>query len=88
MAWGINMAGKATEIKLDFVFTSEGFILDICDGWEKSSSSKVIKQFFEDKYLALYNMGLSGKPEKSSVAAGFLYFVADTFFKELVKLPT
>lgn len=87
MAWGINMAGKATEIKLDFVFTSEGFILDICDGWEKSSGSKVIKQFFEDKYLALYNLGLSGKPEKSSVAAGFLYFVADTFFKELVKLP-
>ena len=81
------MAGRTTEIKLDFVFKPDGFILDIGDEWKQSKDSRIIKQFYEDKYLALYNMGLGGRQEKGSAATNFLYFLADNFFKRLTKLP-
>ena len=81
------MAVKEAEIKLDFVFKQDGFILDICDGWKQSKDKRVIEQFYKDKYLALYNMGLYGRQEKSSAAANFLYLVADSFFKKLTALP-
>ena len=79
--------GRTKEIKIDFVFKPDGFILDVCDGWKQSKDKGIIKQFYEDKYLALYNMGLCGRPDKSSAAVNFLYFIADSFFKKLTTLP-
>jgi len=79
--------GRTKEIKIDFVFKPDGFILDVCDGWKQSKDKGIIKQFYEDKYLALYNMGLCGRPDKSSAAVNFLYFIADSFFKKLTALP-
>lgn len=81
------MAGRTAEIKLDFVFKPYGFILDVGDEWKQSKDSGIIKQFYENKYLALYNMGLGSRQERGSAAANFLYFVADNFFKRLTKLP-
>ena len=79
--------GRTKEIKIDFVFKPDGFILDVCDGWKLSKDKGIIKLFYEDKYLALYNMGLCGRPDKSSAAVNFLYFIADSFFKKLTTLP-
>lgn len=77
------MAGRTTEIKLDFVFKPDGFILDIGDEWKQSKDSGIIKQFYEDKYLALYNMGLGGRQERAVLQQIFYIFLQTIFSKGL-----
>lgn len=80
------MAGKVLEEKLDFIFTPDGFIPDI-NVAEDNKKDKLTVQFSKDRYGALYNMGLTGKPQGCSASTAFLYIVSDKFFKKLTALP-
>lgn len=82
-----NMAGKTMEKELDFIFLQDGFIPDIAGKDEVIKENKTAASFFNDRYMALYNTGLMGKPGGHSASAGFLYIIADTFFKKLTEIP-
>lgn len=80
------MAEKVSEKKLDFIFTPDGFIPDI-DMTQENKKDKLAVMFNKDRYSALYNIGLTGKPQVCSASMTFLYMVADKFFKKLTALP-
>ncbi len=80
------MANKVSNTMLSFIFSPEGFIPDIIEG-EDNKNNKLLIEFKNNKYKALYNMGLTGKPQGSSASASFLYLIADKFFKKLTSLP-
>lgn len=80
------MAEKVSEKKLDFIFTPDGFIPDI-DMTQENKKDKLAVMFNKDRYSALYNIGLTGKPQVCSASMAFLYMVADKFFKKLTALP-
>lgn len=80
------MVEKVSEKKLDFIFTPDGFILDM-DMTKENKKDKLAVMFSKDRYSALYNIGLTGKPQVCSASMAFLYMVADKFFKKLTQLP-
>lgn len=80
------MTSKVLEEKLDFIFTPDGFMSDI-NLTENSTEDKLAIQFSKDRYSALYNLGLTGKPQGCSASTAFLYMMADKFFKKLTGLP-
>ncbi len=52
-----------------------------------SPQQKLLEHFEQDRYGALYHMGLAEKSPDFSPSAVFLYQVSDAFFKTLTSLP-
>lgn len=75
------------EASLQFIFTPEGFYPDACPQALSDRDRELFAQFEEDRFEALYRMGLRGREENLSPAAAFLYLLSDTFFKKLMDLP-
>ncbi len=71
------------ERNLQFVFTENDFYLDIGMG----SESERYHQFEQNRYLALYQMGMEERAEQMSPTENFMQMLADTFFQLLTDLP-
>ncbi len=74
-------------ISLQFLFTEEGFCPDGRPELLSSADQKLLEHFEQDRYGALYHMGLAEKSPDFSPSAVFLYQVSDAFFKTLTSLP-
>ena len=74
-------------ISLQFLFTEEGFCPDGHPELLSSADQKLLEHFEQDRYGALYHMGLAEKSPDFSPSAVFLYQVSDAFFKTLTSLP-
>ncbi|MBR0312774.1 MAG: DEAD/DEAH box helicase [Oscillospiraceae bacterium] len=48
---------------------------------------ELLSRFEEDRFAALYSMGLQGGAETAGASAAFLTLLSDTFFKRLTDLP-
>ena len=77
---------ETTHSRLQFIFTVDGFY---CDTQERLSNADqaLQTQFEEDRWAALYRLGLSERPEQAGPSAAFLYLLSDAFFKALTSLP-
>ena len=79
--------GSQGVISLQFLFTEEGFCPDGRPEMLSSADQKLLEHFEQDRYGALYHMGLAEKSPDFSPSAVFLYQVSDAFFKTLTSLP-
>lgn len=79
--------GSQGVISLQFLFTEEGFCPDGHPELLSSADQKLLEHFEQDRYGALYHMGLAEKSPDFSPSAVFLYQVSDAFFKTLTSLP-
>ena len=79
--------GSQGVISLQFLFTEEGFCPDGRPELLSSADQKLLEHFEQDRYGALYHMGLAEKSPDFSPSAVFLYQVSDAFFKTLTSLP-
>ena len=70
-----------------FLFTPDGFTPDISSLNSEKEQQEAAKWIAEGGYAALYQFGLSGRPEDPTPSENFLYQVSDTFFKQLTDLP-
>ena len=77
---------ETTKNRLQFIFTADGFY---CDTQERlSDANRALQaQFEEDRWTALYRLGLTERPEQAGPSAVFLYLLSDAFFKALTSLP-
>lgn len=72
---------------LQFIFTEKDFQLDVpADGLEVEHG-RWGRQFEEDKYRALYQMGFEEKAVGLTVTGNFLYLVSNSFLKQLTDMP-
>ncbi len=71
------------EKKLQFIFTEKDFRLDAQSG----KAQGLEKEFLSDRYLALYQMGLSELPENLTATGRFLHLLSSSFFDMLTSLP-
>ena len=79
--------GSQGVISLQFLFTEEGFCPDGRPEMLSSADQMLLEHFEQDRYGALYHMGLAEKSPDFSPSAVFLYQVSDAFFKTLTSLP-
>lgn len=78
---------KRNTVPLQFLFTADGFYPDGRPEQLSSADQKRLEQFEQDRYGALYQMGLGEKASDFSPSCAFLYQVSDAFFKTLTSLP-
>ena len=76
-----------TQQTIHFLFTEDGFCVDDRD--ESLSEPALLwkKQFEEDRFTALYQMGFVEKPTVLDGAGSFLYQLSDAFFRVLTDQP-
>ncbi len=74
-------------VPLRFLFTEEGFCPEGRPELLSLADQKLLEHFEQDRYGALYHMGLAEKSPDLSPSAVFLYQVSDAFFKTLTSLP-
>ena len=79
--------GNKGLVPLQFLFTEDGFCPDGRPEQLSPADQKLLGQFEQDRYGALYHMGLAEKSPYLSPSAAFLYQVSDAFFKTLTSLP-
>ena len=79
--------GNKGLVPLQFLFTEDGFCPDGRPEQLSPADQKLLGQFEQDRYGALYHMGLAEKSPYLSPSAVFLYQVSDAFFKTLTSLP-
>lgn len=72
---------------LSFRFTEDGFFPDV--RWEQVSPAdgKMLEEFEQDRFWALYHLGLRQRRKDWDASAQFLYLLSDTFFKRLTDYP-
>lgn len=72
---------------MQFAFTADGFV-PIADAQMLNDADReLLSRFEEDRFAALYSMGLQGGAETAGASAAFLTLLSDTFFKRLTDLP-
>ena len=72
---------------MQFAFTADGFV-PIADAQMLNDADReLLSRFEEDRFAALYSMGLQGGAETVGASAAFLTLLSDTFFKRLTDLP-
>ena len=72
---------------MQFAFTADGFV-PIADAQLLNDADRErLSRFEQDRFAALYAMGLQGGAETASASAAFLALLSDTFFKRLTDLP-
>lgn len=72
---------------MQFAFTADGFV-PIADAQMLNDADReLLSRFEEDRFAALYSMGLQGGAETVGASAAFLTLLSDTFFKRLTNLP-
>lgn len=78
---------KRNAVPLQFLFTKDSFYPDGRPEQLSSADQKRLEHFEQDRYGALYQMGLEEKASDFSPSSAFLYQVSDVFFKTLTSLP-
>ena len=76
-----------TRTAIKFLFTPEGFTPDVSSLDTEEEQREAARWMRGGGYPALYQMGLEGRPKEADPSESFLYYVADTFFKQLTDLP-
>jgi len=72
---------------MQFAFTADGFV-PIADAQLLNDADRErLSRFEQDRFAALYSMGLQGGAETAGASAAFLALLSDTFFKRLTDLP-
>lgn len=79
-------ARETGTIPLQFIFTKDGFYCD-AQGILPEADEPMRAQFTDDRWGALYHMGLRERRDDYGPSAVFLYMVSDAFFKALTSLP-
>lgn len=78
---------KNNTVPLQFLFTADSFYPDGRQEQLSPADQKLLGHFEQDRYGALYQMGLEEKASDLSPSSAFLYQVSDAFFKTLTSLP-
>lgn len=78
---------KRNTVPLQFLFTADSFYPDSRSVQLSPADQKRLEHFEQDRYGALYQMGLEEKASDFSPSSAFLYQVSDAFFKTLTGLP-
>ncbi|MCR5789967.1 MAG: DEAD/DEAH box helicase [Lachnospiraceae bacterium] len=75
--------------KLRFLITETGFTLETAGALDPADDSLQFwyKAFKKDKYKALYDLGFQERPAWLDKAGAFLYLIADSFQKYLLRQP-
>lgn len=72
---------------LQFIFTEKDFYPDVQTNGADADQSRWRKQFEEDKFKTLYQMGFEEKAVGLTVTGNFLYLVSTSFLKQLTDMP-
>ena len=72
---------------LSFRFTEDGFFPDVRREQVSPADGRVLAEFEQDRFLALYHLGLRQRQKDWDASAQFLYLLSDAFFKRLTDLP-
>ena len=75
-----------TEV-LQFIFMEKDFYLDAQANDSDAEHGRWRRQFEEDKYQALYQMGFEEKAVGLTVTGNFLYLISNSFLKQLTDMP-
>lgn len=81
------LQNKRNTVPLQFLFTADSFYPDSRPEQLSPADQKRLEHFEQDRYGALYQMGLEEKASDFSPSSAFLYQVSDAFFKTLTSLP-
>lgn len=74
-------------IGLQFIFTENDFCLDVQHPKEAEEQKEWRSRFENDRYYALYRMGLGERIQNLSATGNYLYMVSMSFLKQLTSLP-
>lgn len=86
-AKGRTMRKTTALSNLNFIFTSNGFMVDVTEN-ELTAKAMVWKERFDaDRYAALYQFGFSEKEEWLTPSMQFLFRVSGAFIQSLTRLP-
>lgn len=72
---------------LEFVLMPDGFVPELLNDSYLEEGKALLARWKENRYEALYHLGLRERPEGLSPSALFLYTVAEAFFRALTSLP-
>lgn len=81
------MAKTILQSNLDFVFTPNGFILDVAENELTGKALAWKERFDTDRYATLYQLGFSEKEDWFTPSMLFLYRVSEAFIQNLTHLP-
>ena len=74
--------------KLEFIFTTDSFVVDdVEDKKLKTADENWRQQFNKDKYKALYELGFDDSKMEESPSLSFLHFLAESFLECLTNQP-
>ena len=81
------MAKAVLQSNLDFVFTPNGFIVDMAENELTGTALKWKERFDADRYAAFYQLGFSEKEDWFTPTMLFLYRISEAFLQKLTHLP-
>ena len=81
----MSVEGNTIARKLNFLLTSDGFMLDEREAAYSDELYAWKQKFDASPFQALYNLGFQEKPLWLDVAGGYLYQVADCFLQSLTR---
>ena len=77
----------ANTFPLELVLTAEGFLPELSAGASSEKDRALLAEWKNDRWAALYRLGLQERPPGLSQSALYLYTVAECFFQALTSLP-
>ena len=78
---------KKNIFPLEFVLTADGFTPELSRRQSSEEDHALLAKWKDDRWTALYHLGLGDRPEGLSQSALYLYTVSETFFRALTSLP-
>ena len=72
---------------LELVLTEDGFTPEAPRAKSAGDARALLEAWKEDRWAALYNLGLGERPEEMTPSALYLFTVTEAFFRALTSLP-
>lgn len=76
-----------TSFPLELVLTPDGFVPELLEEPHSAEAEDLLSRWKENRWAALYHLGLRERPEGLSPSALYLYTAAEAFFRALTSLP-